>query len=80
MSLPHAASTEFHIVALTTAARPALVQFDVAATDIAKGLAKNAENFAMGKKQPITPRYHIEKPTQGVPRHKSSTRSGATAL
>ena len=47
-----------------------LLPFDVAAPDISKGLAKvNAANFAAGKEVAITPRYHLEKPTPGVPTH-----------
>jgi len=47
---------------------PDLVPFDVAAPTIAEGLAKkNAENLAAGKTTAIQPRYHMEKPTAGVP-------------
>jgi len=45
-----------------------LIPFEVAAPDIAKGLAaKNAANLATGKTQPIFPAYHMKKPTPGVP-------------
>ena len=45
-----------------------LLPFDVAATDIAKGLAEvNARNFAAGKTTAIQPAYHMGKPTPGVP-------------
>lgn len=44
------------------------VPFNVFAPDIAAGLdAANARNLAMGKKVKIEPRYHMEKPTEGVP-------------
>ena len=47
-----------------------LLPFDVAAPTIAKGLGRvNAANFAAGKEVAITPRYHLEKPTPGVPTH-----------
>ena len=45
-----------------------LVPFEAAAPSIAEGLARvNAANKALGKKVAIQPRYHMEKPTQGVP-------------
>ena len=51
-----------------------LLPFEVAYRDIAKGLAaRNAENLAAGKKQMISPRYHLEKPTPGVPTHQELT-------
>ena len=45
-----------------------LLPFDVAAPTISRGLARvNAQNLAAGKEVAITPRYHLEKPTPGVP-------------
>jgi len=45
-----------------------LVPFEDAAPSIAKGIAElNARNMAAGKKVKITPRHHLEKPTEGVP-------------
>lgn len=44
------------------------VPFEIFAPDIAAGLdAVNARNRAAGKKGTISPRYHMEKPTEGVP-------------
>jgi len=45
-----------------------LIPFEAAAPSIAEGLARvNAANKALGKKVAIQPRYHMEKPTKGVP-------------
>jgi hypothetical protein len=45
-----------------------LAPFEDAAPTIAQGLAEvNARNLAAGKKQQISPRFHMEKPTPGVP-------------